>query len=116
LQQIRSLAPLTSLSSDPAATPPLRELYCAANKVTAIEGLSALTALTLLELGSNRVRNIEGLEVGLCGGSRVTIHHHQLDQIQQQRQCSLILSSTNDCGAAFACSGFAYDGVGCEAC
>jgi hypothetical protein len=31
--------------------------------VTAIEGLSALTTLTLLELGSNRVRNIEGLEV-----------------------------------------------------
>jgi hypothetical protein len=69
LQQIRSLAPLTSLSSDPAATPPLRELYCAANKVTAIEGLSALTTVTLLELGSNRVRNIEGLEVGLGGGA-----------------------------------------------
>lgn len=68
LQQIRSLAPLTSLSSDAAATPPLCELYCAANKVTAIEGLSALTALTLLELGSNRVRNIEGLEVRVYGG------------------------------------------------
>jgi len=62
--QIRSLAPLTSLSSEPAATPPLRELYCAANKVAAVEGLAAFTALTLLELGSNRVRKIEGLEVG----------------------------------------------------
>jgi Leucine-rich repeat (LRR) protein len=51
------------LSAEPAATPPLRELYCAANKVSVIEGLAALTGLTLLELGSNRVRNIEGLEV-----------------------------------------------------
>lgn len=61
--QIRSLAPLTSLSAEPAATAPLRELYCAANKVAVIEGLSAFTGLTLLELGSNRVRSIEGLEV-----------------------------------------------------
>jgi Leucine-rich repeat (LRR) protein len=51
------------LSVEPAATPPLRELYCAANKVSVIEGLATLTSLTLLELGSNRVRNIEGLEV-----------------------------------------------------
>lgn len=63
--QIRSLAPLTSLSAQPAAVPPLRELYCAANKVAVMEGLAAFTGLTLLELGSNRIRNIEGLEV--CG-------------------------------------------------
>lgn len=61
--QIRSLAPLTQLAMDPAARPALRELFCAANKVAAIEGLSAFTGLTLLELGSNRIRSTEGLEV-----------------------------------------------------
>lgn len=60
--QIRSLAPLTSLTADPAAVPPLRELYVAANKVGAIEALAGLTGLTVLELGSNRIRAIEGLE------------------------------------------------------
>lgn len=62
--QIRSLAPLTSLQADAASTPPLVELYAAANKVTAIEGITGFTALTVLELGSNRIRTIEGLEVG----------------------------------------------------
>jgi protein phosphatase 1 regulatory subunit 7 len=55
--EIRSLEPLAEL-----AAPGLEELYAAANKVTAIQGLSQLTSLTLLELGSNRVRAIEGLE------------------------------------------------------
>eukprot|EP00879_Flechtneria_rotunda_P028972 GHRR01031216.1.p1 GENE.GHRR01031216.1~~GHRR01031216.1.p1 ORF type:complete len:147 (+),score=26.86 GHRR01031216.1:249-689(+) len=61
--QIRSLAPLTSLSADHATIPPLAELYCAANKVAAIGGISGFSGLTLLELGSNRIRTMEGLEV-----------------------------------------------------
>eukprot|EP00879_Flechtneria_rotunda_P006795 GHRR01007139.1.p1 GENE.GHRR01007139.1~~GHRR01007139.1.p1 ORF type:complete len:329 (+),score=64.68 GHRR01007139.1:206-1192(+) len=60
--QIRSLAPLTSLSADHATIPPLAELYCAANKVAAIGGISGFSGLTLLELGSNRIRTMEGLE------------------------------------------------------
>eukprot|EP00878_Enallax_costatus_P022925 GHUV01024363.1.p1 GENE.GHUV01024363.1~~GHUV01024363.1.p1 ORF type:complete len:325 (+),score=74.04 GHUV01024363.1:307-1281(+) len=60
--QIRSLAPLTSLTADPTTAPPLVELYCAANKVSSIEGISGFAGLTVLELGSNRIRNIEGLE------------------------------------------------------
>lgn len=77
--QIRSLAPLTSLAATPEAAAagatadssnssstgaaPLAELYCASNKVSAIEGLAAFDHLTLLELGSNRVREICGLQV-----------------------------------------------------
>jgi hypothetical protein len=61
--QLRSLAPLSSLQQRPATTPPLKELFVAANKVAVIEGLSDLTCLTLLELGSNRIRVIENLEV-----------------------------------------------------
>jgi hypothetical protein len=60
LLQIRSLAPLSSLT---ACSPPLAELYVAANKVTAIECLRGLSQLTVMELGSNRIRTIEGLEV-----------------------------------------------------
>lgn len=48
--QIRSLAPLTALG----ACTSLQELYVAANKVSAIEGLQQLIGLTVLELGSNR--------------------------------------------------------------
>ena len=44
------------------AAAPLRELYVAANKVGAIAGLAGLTGLTALELGSNRIRRVEGLE------------------------------------------------------
>jgi hypothetical protein len=62
--QIRSLAPLSSLTAAPTSSPPLAELYVAANKVTAIEPLGGLSQLTVLELGSNRIRTIEGLEVG----------------------------------------------------
>ena len=55
--QIRSIEPVASL-----ACAPLQELYVAANKVTAITCLSALTQLTVLELGSNRIAKVEGLE------------------------------------------------------
>ena len=56
--KIRDLEPVGAL-----ADAPLAELYAAANKVGAIPAsLSALTALTALELGSNRIRRIEGLE------------------------------------------------------
>ncbi|KAF6256494.1 hypothetical protein COO60DRAFT_1528850 [Scenedesmus sp. NREL 46B-D3] len=60
--QIRSLAPLSSLAAEPASSPPLVELFVAANKVTAIEALGGFSQLTVLELGSNRIRTIEGLE------------------------------------------------------
>lgn len=52
--EIRSLAPLASLIA-----PQLNELYAASNKITAIEGITQLAGLTLLELGSNRIRAIE---------------------------------------------------------
>jgi Leucine-rich repeat (LRR) protein len=65
--QIRSLAPLSSLTADAASSPTLTELFVAANKVTAIEALGGFSQLTVLELGSNRVRTIEGLEVGKGG-------------------------------------------------
>jgi protein phosphatase 1 regulatory subunit 7 len=65
--QIRSLAPLSSLTADAASSPPLTELFVAANKVTAIEALGGFSQLTVLELGSNRVRTIEGLEVRALG-------------------------------------------------
>ncbi|GBF95662.1 hypothetical protein Rsub_08644 [Raphidocelis subcapitata] len=55
--EIRSMGPVSSL-----ACAPLQELYVASNKVPTIEGLSELTRLTVLELGSNRIRQIEGLE------------------------------------------------------
>jgi protein phosphatase 1 regulatory subunit 7 len=61
--QIRSLAPLSSLTADSSSSPPLTELFVAANKVTAIEALGGFSQLTVLELGSNRIRTIEGLEV-----------------------------------------------------
>ncbi|WIA20809.1 hypothetical protein OEZ85_005165 [Tetradesmus obliquus] len=64
--KIRSLAPLSSLTADPAASPPLLELFVAANKVTAIEALGGLSKLTVLELGSNRIRTIEGLGSQAC--------------------------------------------------
>ncbi|EFJ51655.1 hypothetical protein VOLCADRAFT_103293 [Volvox carteri f. nagariensis] len=54
--QIRNLLPLADLNSSK-----LEELYVANNKVTAIAALSHLTSLTLLELGSNRIRVIEGI-------------------------------------------------------
>ena len=55
--QIRSLSPLSSL-----VAPGLQELYCAQNKIGAISHLSHLSTLTTLELGSNRIRQVEGLE------------------------------------------------------
>ncbi|GIL71375.1 hypothetical protein Vretifemale_1944 [Volvox reticuliferus] len=54
--QIRNLLPLADLDLNR-----LEELYVANNKVTAIAALSNLTALTLLELGSNRIRVVEGI-------------------------------------------------------
>ncbi|MEW5302201.1 MAG: hypothetical protein WDW36_005004 [Sanguina aurantia] len=55
--QIRSLAPLTNLDGST-----LQELFCASNKVSEISThVSHLTALTTLELGSNRIKAIEGV-------------------------------------------------------
>ena len=34
----------------------LRELYLIQNKITQLQGLECLTSLTMLELGSNRIR------------------------------------------------------------
>ncbi|GFR45487.1 hypothetical protein Agub_g6831 [Astrephomene gubernaculifera] len=73
--QIRNLLPLASL---PAAS--LEELYVASNKVTAIAALSHLTALTLLELGSNRIRTVEGLEQ-LTGLRELWLGRNRITQI-----------------------------------
>ena len=55
--QVRTLAPLASLAA------PLRELYAACNKVTAIESLEHFwPSLRVLELGSNRLREVAGLD------------------------------------------------------
>lgn len=51
--QIHSIEPLASIG--PA---PIQELYVAANKVSAITGLSQLTQITTLELGSNRIKTV----------------------------------------------------------
>ena len=53
---VRSMAAVAGLA---AAQP--SHLFFAANKITAIEGLAGLTGLTSLELGSNRLRSMEGL-------------------------------------------------------
>jgi protein phosphatase 1 regulatory subunit 7 len=49
--QIKSVEPLSSVHGAE-----LVELYCAENKITAIESISHLTRLTVLELGSNRIK------------------------------------------------------------
>jgi Leucine-rich repeat (LRR) protein len=49
--QIRSLQPISKLDALS-----LQEIYCAVNKVSEIEGLAHLTALTAVELGSNRIK------------------------------------------------------------
>ena len=54
--QIRSLAPLTALSGGLLA-----DVGCASNKVATVEALGGLSALTSLELGSNRVASLDGL-------------------------------------------------------
>ncbi|GBG63197.1 hypothetical protein CBR_g36965 [Chara braunii] len=76
--QLKTLAGIEKVS------PALKELYAAKNKIQAIEGLSQLSNLLTLELGSNHLRvmeNMEGLtslqnlwlgknkirEVNLCG-------------------------------------------------
>eukprot|EP00026_Physarum_polycephalum_P010540 Phypoly_transcript_10706.p1 GENE.Phypoly_transcript_10706~~Phypoly_transcript_10706.p1 ORF type:complete len:331 (+),score=36.47 Phypoly_transcript_10706:44-994(+) len=46
------------------ALPSIKELYFVNNKISAIStGVRNLTTLTLLELGSNRIRNLENLEL-----------------------------------------------------
>eukprot|EP00200_Dunaliella_tertiolecta_P004477 CAMPEP_0202341768 /NCGR_PEP_ID=MMETSP1126-20121109/2616_1 /ASSEMBLY_ACC=CAM_ASM_000457 /TAXON_ID=3047 /ORGANISM="Dunaliella tertiolecta, Strain CCMP1320" /LENGTH=325 /DNA_ID=CAMNT_0048932621 /DNA_START=81 /DNA_END=1058 /DNA_ORIENTATION=+ len=55
--EIHSIEALAALG--PA---PIQELYLAANKIPAITGISQLSHLTTLELGSNRIKNIENLE------------------------------------------------------
>lgn len=55
--QIKSIEALASLSADN-----LTQLYVASNRVAAIgTSISHLTKLTVLELGSNRIRSLEGL-------------------------------------------------------
>ena len=49
--QIRSIEPLATVESTR-----MEELYCAENKIAAIEGISHLTSLSVLELGSNRIK------------------------------------------------------------
>eukprot|EP00959_Pyramimonas_sp_CCMP1952_P086499 1809287-Pyramimonas_sp.AAC.1 len=39
-----------------------RDLYFANNKIPKVEGLTFLTSLRSLELGSNRLRSLEGIE------------------------------------------------------
>lgn len=51
------MAPISAL-----APCPLQELYLASNKISCITGLSALTDLRILELGSNRIKLIEQLD------------------------------------------------------
>lgn len=107
--QIRSLAPLSSLTADPAASPPLLELFVAANKVTAIEALGGLSKLTVLELGSNRIRTIEGLGSQACllelwlGRNRIS-KIENLGQMTALRRISLQSNRLESmCGIA-ACS------------
>jgi protein phosphatase 1 regulatory subunit 7 len=57
--QIKSVEPLSSVDGAQ-----LVELYCAENKVAAILGISHLTKLTVLELGSNRIKVWQN---GACG-------------------------------------------------
>lgn len=49
--QIRSLEPLKHVQSKK-----LEELYVCENKVDTIENISHLTSLSILELGSNRIK------------------------------------------------------------
>lgn len=49
--QIRSIQPLQAVESTK-----MEELYCAENKIAAIEGISHLCSLSILELGSNRIK------------------------------------------------------------
>lgn len=49
--QVRSVAPLEAL-----VTESLEELFCAVNKIPEIVGISHLTTLGTLELGSNRLQ------------------------------------------------------------
>jgi Leucine-rich repeat (LRR) protein len=51
LVQIRSLQPLAQLDGVH-----VEELYCAENKIAAIVAIGHLTKLSILELGSNRIR------------------------------------------------------------
>ena len=55
--ELRSLAPLTSLGA-----PGLCELFAASNKLPGIEAVAGRTALRLLELGCNRIRELRGLD------------------------------------------------------
>jgi len=55
--EVRSMAPVAGLDGKN-----LVELTLAANKIGKIEGVEHLTHLDMLELGSNRLRVIEGLE------------------------------------------------------
>lgn len=48
--QIRTLEPLAQWHC-----PQLCELYCCENKISSIKGISHLTRLSILELGSNRI-------------------------------------------------------------
>ena len=43
--------------------PNLQELYFVQNKIRVMKGLSHLTQLRVLELGANRIREIQGLDV-----------------------------------------------------
>jgi protein phosphatase 1 regulatory subunit 7 len=52
--QIRSISSLSELQG----TSSLEELYVASNKVAEMVGISHLTHLKVLELGSNRIRKV----------------------------------------------------------
>ncbi len=55
--EIRGLEPLADLCA-----PDIKQLYAAQNKISAIQSVSQLTSLEILELGSNRIRVIENLD------------------------------------------------------
>ncbi|KAL6774147.1 hypothetical protein ACKKBG_A23930 [Auxenochlorella protothecoides x Auxenochlorella symbiontica] len=69
---------LEALSSLPG--PRLTHLYCAANKIASMEGIAHLESLRVLDLGSNRLRCIEGLE-GMCLLDSLWLGRNRITQI-----------------------------------
>lgn len=84
--QIRSLAPLTNLDGNT-----LQELFCASNKVSEISThVSHLTGLTTLELGSNRIKAIEGVST-LTNLRELWLGKNRIPAIRELGTLSLLL-------------------------
>ncbi len=73
--KIKSMEPVAQVSET------VGELYLAANRIGEIESLSALPRLTLLELGSNRIRKMHNLE-RLTGLTELWLGRNKIEAIE----------------------------------